>query len=103
MNIIQIWLKDFETINMESRYYYIIKLNPFNIMRAKLIQEFQLLQNSRANKFADELTDRFKSSMDLVTEKVNSSISQRGNMLMQLDRKLTFSLLKRFKNKFFKF
>ncbi|WP_029287862.1 hypothetical protein [Pedobacter sp. R20-19] len=72
-------------------------------MKAELIQEFQMLQNSRANKFADELTDRFKSSVDLVTEKVNSSISMRGNMLLLLEKRLNFSLLKRFKNKFFKF
>jgi len=72
-------------------------------MKAELIQEFQMLQNSRANKFADELSDRFKSSVDLVTEKVNSSISMRGNMLLQLEKRLNFSLLKRFKNKFFKF
>ncbi|MCX2432397.1 MULTISPECIES: hypothetical protein [unclassified Pedobacter] len=72
-------------------------------MKAELIQEFQMLQNSRANKFADELTDRFMSSVDLVTEKVNSSISKRGNMLLLLEKRLNFSLLKRFKNKFFKF
>ena len=72
-------------------------------MKAELIQEFQMLQNSRANKFADELSDRFKSSVDLVTEKVNSSISMRGNMLLLLEKRLNFSLLKRFKNKFFKF
>jgi len=62
-----------------------------------------MLQNSRANKFADELSDRFKSSVDLVTEKVNSSISMRGNMLLLLEKRLNFSVLKRFKNKFFKF
>jgi len=72
-------------------------------MKAELIQEFQMLQNSRANKFADELSDRFKSSVDLVTEKVNSSISMRGNMLLLLEKRLNFSVLKRFKNKFFKF
>lgn len=72
-------------------------------MKAELIQEFQMLQNSRANKFADELSDRFKSSVDLVTEKVNSSISMRGNMLLLLEKRFNFSLLKRFKNKFFKF
>lgn len=72
-------------------------------MRAELIQELQLLQNSRANKFADELNDRFRSSVDLVTEKVNSSISKRGKMLLLLEKRLNFSLLKRFKNKFLKF
>ena len=72
-------------------------------MKAELIQEFQMLQNSRANKFADELSDRFKSSVDLVTAKVNSSISMRGNMLLLLEKRFNFSLLKRFKNKFFKF
>lgn len=72
-------------------------------MKAELIQEFQMLQNSRANKFADDLTDRFISSVDLVTEKLNSSISKRGNMLLLLENRLNFSVLKRFKNKFFKF
>lgn len=72
-------------------------------MKTELIQEFQLLQNSRANKFADDLTDRFKASVDLVTEKVQSSVSKRGNMLLQLENKFNFSLLKRFKRKFFRF
>jgi len=71
-------------------------------MRAELIQELQLLQNSRANKFADDLSDRLKSSVDLVTEKVNSSISKRGNMLMLLEKKFDFSTIRKFKSKFFK-
>ena len=71
-------------------------------MRAELIQELQLLQNSRANKFADDLTDRLKSSVDLVTEKVNSSMSKRGNMLMLLEKRLNFSTLRKIKSKFFK-
>ncbi|WP_231427449.1 MULTISPECIES: hypothetical protein [Pedobacter] len=72
-------------------------------MRAELIQELQLLQNSRANKFADDLSDRLKSSVDLVTEKVNSSIAKRGSMLMLLDKRLNFSVFRKLKNKFFKF
>jgi len=72
-------------------------------MRAELIQELQLLQNSRANKFADDLTDRLKSSVDLVTEKVNSSMSKRGNMLMLLEKRFNFSALKKFKTRFLKF
>ncbi|RZK21627.1 MAG: hypothetical protein EOO86_00450 [Pedobacter sp.] len=71
-------------------------------MRAELIQELQLLQNSRANKFADDLTDRLKSSVDLVTEKVTSSMSKRGNMLMLLEKRFNFSTFRRIKSKFFK-
>jgi len=73
-----------------------------NIMRAELIQELQLLQNSRANKF-DDLTDRFRSSVDQVAEQVHSSMLNRGKMLMILEKRLNFSLIRKFKNKFFKF
>jgi hypothetical protein len=71
-------------------------------MRAELIQELQLLQNSRANKFADELADRILSSVDAVNEKVQSSMSKRGNMLMLLDKRLNFSTLRKLRNRFFK-
>ncbi len=71
-------------------------------MRAELIQELQLLQNSRANKF-DDLTDRFRSSVDQVAGQVQSSMLNRGEMLMLLEKRLNFSLIRRFKNKFFKF
>jgi hypothetical protein len=71
-------------------------------MRAELIQELQLLQNSRANKF-DDLTDRFRSSVDQVAGLVHSSMLNRGEMLMLLEKRLNFSLIRRFKNKFFKF
>lgn len=71
-------------------------------MRAELIEELQLLQNSRANKIADELTDRILSSVDAVNEKVLSSMSKRGNMLMLLDKTLSFSTLRKLKNRFFK-
>ncbi|WP_025145644.1 hypothetical protein [Pedobacter jeongneungensis] len=71
-------------------------------MRAELIQELQLLQNSRANKFADELADRILSSVDAVNEKVQSSMSKRGNMLMLLDKTLNFSTLRKLRNRFFK-
>lgn len=70
-------------------------------MKAELIQELQLLQNSRANKF-DDLTDRFRSSVDQVTEQVHSSILNRGKMLLLLEKRLNFSLIRRFKTKFFK-
>lgn len=71
-------------------------------MRAELIQELQLLQNSRANKFADELADRILSSVDAVNEKVLSSMSKRGSMLMLLDKRLNFSTLRKLRNRFFK-
>ncbi|MFW0717139.1 hypothetical protein [Pedobacter sp. N23S346] len=71
-------------------------------MRAELIQELQLLQNSRANKF-DDFTDRFRSSVDQVTEQVHSSVLNRGKMLLLLEKGLNFSLIRRFKTKFFKF
>ncbi|GAA4210918.1 hypothetical protein GCM10022289_39060 [Pedobacter jeongneungensis] len=71
-------------------------------MRAELIQELQLLQNSRANKFADELADRILSSVDAVNEKVQSSMSKRGNMLMLLDKTLNFSTIRKLRNRFFR-
>ncbi|GGI27243.1 hypothetical protein [Pedobacter mendelii] len=72
-------------------------------MKAELIQELQLLQQSRANKFADELADRIISSVDAVNEKVTNSMSQRGKMLFLLEKKLNFSALKRLKGKYLKF
>jgi hypothetical protein len=71
-------------------------------MRAELIQELQLLQNSRANKFADELADRILSSVDAVNEKLQSSMSKRGNMLMLLEKRLNFSTLRKLRRRFFK-
>ncbi|MBO9674072.1 MAG: hypothetical protein J7577_11550 [Sphingobacteriaceae bacterium] len=71
-------------------------------MRAELILEFQLLQNSRANKFSDELADRILSSVDTINEKVLSSMSKRGNMLLLLDKTLNFSRLRKLRNRFFK-
>ncbi|MFC4211485.1 hypothetical protein ACFOWA_09850 [Pedobacter lithocola] len=71
-------------------------------MKAELIQEFQLLQQSRANKFADDLTERIISSVDAVNEKVTNSLSQRGRMLLLLEKKLNFSVLKRLKRRFLK-
>jgi len=71
-------------------------------MRAELIQELQMLQNSRANKFADELADRILSSVDAVNEKVLSSMSMRGKMLMLLDKRLNFATLRKLRRRFFK-
>lgn len=71
-------------------------------MRAELIQELQLLQNSRANKFADELADKILSSVDAVNEKVLSSMSKRGNMLMLLEKRLNFATLRKLRKRFFK-
>lgn len=72
-------------------------------MKAELIQEMQLLQNSMANKYADDLNESLKNTVDYVTKKVSSSIAKRGKMLMMLDKRLNFSSLRRFKSKFFKF
>lgn len=72
-------------------------------MNTELIQELQLLQQSRANKFADELADRIISSVDAVNEKVTNSMSQRGKMLLLLENKLNFSIIKRLKRRFLKF
>ncbi|RZL36574.1 MAG: hypothetical protein EOO96_06710 [Pedobacter sp.] len=69
-------------------------------MNAELVQELQLLQQSRANKFAGELADKIISSVDAVNEKVTTSMSQRGKMLLLLDNKLNFSLLRRLKRRF---
>lgn len=71
-------------------------------MRAELIQEFQLLQNSRANKFADDMADRILSSVDAVNEKVSSSLAKRGTMLLALDRGLNFKIFRNLKRRFFK-
>ncbi|QXU40150.1 hypothetical protein [Pedobacter sp. D749] len=71
-------------------------------MRAELIQELQLLQNSRANKFVDELADKILSSVDAVNEKVISSMSKRGSMLMLLDKRLNFSTLRKLRSRFLK-
>ena len=72
-------------------------------MRAELIQELQLLQNSRANKFADELADKILSSVDAVNEKVLSSMSKRGSMLMLLEKRFSFSAIRKLKSRLFKF
>jgi len=69
-------------------------------MRAELIQEFQLLQNSRANKFVDELANKILSSVDAVNEKVLSSMSKRGSMLMLLEKRLNFSTLRKLRRRF---
>jgi hypothetical protein len=71
-------------------------------MKTELIQELQLLQNSRANKFADELADRILSSVDAVNEKVQSSMSKRGKMLMLLEKRLDFSILRKLRRRFLK-
>ncbi|WP_316805082.1 hypothetical protein [Pedobacter nototheniae] len=71
-------------------------------MNIELIQECQLLQQSRANKFAGELTERILSSVDAVNEKVTYSISQRGKMLMLLDKRLNFTALRKLRKRFFK-
>lgn len=72
------------------------------MVSTELIQEFQLLQNSRANKFAGEMADRILSSVDAVNEKVASSLSKRGNMLLNLEKRLDFKMLRRLKHRFFK-
>lgn len=72
-------------------------------MNAELIKELQLLQQSRANKFAGELADRIISSVDAVNEKVTTSMSQRGKMLLLLENKLSFSIIRRLKRRFLKF
>ncbi|RYD72385.1 MAG: hypothetical protein EOP55_18915 [Sphingobacteriales bacterium] len=72
-------------------------------MNAELIQELQLLQQSRANKFAGDLAERIISSVDAVNEKVTNSMSQRGKMLLLLDQKLDFSFVRNIKRRFLKF
>jgi len=71
-------------------------------MRTELIQEFQLLQQSLANKFAGELADKFLSSVDAVNEKVVNSIAKRGRMLMLLEKRFNFSRIKKLRKRFFK-
>jgi len=71
-------------------------------MKTELIQEFQLLQMSRANKIAEDLAERVISSVDSLNEKVSTSITKRGKMLMMLESRLNFSTLRRLKTRFFK-
>ncbi|WP_443939893.1 hypothetical protein [Pedobacter sp. MW01-1-1] len=70
-------------------------------MKAELIQEFKLLQESRANKYADELGDRLITSVKKANEKVKSSIAKQGKMLLLLERAMRFSMLKKIKQKYF--
>ncbi|QPH39269.1 hypothetical protein [Pedobacter endophyticus] len=72
------------------------------MMKAELIQELQLLQNSRANKIGGEMADKILSSVDVVNEKLTSSILKRGSMLLNLEKGLNFKLLKQLKHRFFK-
>ncbi|MGM9475463.1 hypothetical protein ACS5PU_03490 [Pedobacter sp. GSP4] len=71
-------------------------------MKAELIQELQLLQNCRANKFADDMADRILSSVDAVNEKLSSTLSLRGSMLMMLEKRLNFATLRKLRARFFK-
>ncbi|WP_231491925.1 hypothetical protein [Pedobacter sp. Leaf170] len=69
-------------------------------MKAELIQELQLLQHSRANKFTGDLAEKIRSSVDAVNEKVISSMSKRGQMLLLLEKKLSVSFIRRLKKIF---
>lgn len=71
-------------------------------MKAELIHEFQLMQNSLANKFAGEMTDKILSSVSQVNEKVLTSLSKRGHMLLRLEHKFNFKFLAKIKKHFLK-
>lgn len=71
-------------------------------MKAELIQELQLLQNSRSNKISGEMAGKILSSVNAVNEKVISSIAKRGNMLLNLEKRLDFNMLSQLKRRFFK-
>jgi len=70
------------------------------MVTAELIQEFQLLQNSRANRFADEMADRILLSVDAVNEKLNSSVGKRGSMLLALEKGLNTKVIRKLRNRF---
>lgn len=70
------------------------------MVTAELIQEFQLLQNSRANRFADEMADRILSSVDTVNEKITSSLGKRGSMLLTLEKGLNAKVIRKLRNRF---
>ncbi|WP_316800149.1 hypothetical protein [Pedobacter frigidisoli] len=72
------------------------------MVTAELIQEFQLLQNSRANRFADEMADMILLSVDTVNEKLNSSLGKRGTMLFALEKGLNAKVIRKLRNRFLK-
>lgn len=70
------------------------------MVSTELIQEFQLLQNSRANRIADELADRILLSVDSVNEKLHSSLGKRGTMLLALEKGLNTKVIRKLRNRF---
>lgn len=72
-------------------------------MKAELINEFYLLQASRANeKYANLLKEQVYEPIKLANEGVSTWITQRGHMLMKMESKVNKSV-RILKRKFLKF
>jgi hypothetical protein len=72
-------------------------------MNTELIDEFYLLQQSRSNeKYQDILDERVYSPIRHANKNVNTWVSKRGKMLMNLEAKVQLSMRK-FKKKYLKF
>ncbi|WP_442590391.1 hypothetical protein ACSBL2_04070 [Pedobacter sp. AW31-3R] len=72
-------------------------------MNAELIQEFYLLQQSRANRtYVDVMEEKVYSPIQEANNSVTTWVSRRGKMLMQLETKVERSM-RNLKRKFLKF
>ncbi|TDQ07351.1 hypothetical protein [Pedobacter metabolipauper] len=71
-------------------------------MESELINEFYLLQQSRANKYEEVLNERIYTPSKKINKKMTSWISKRGVMLMRLEEKLNTSM-KHLRKKYLKF
>ncbi|KEQ31581.1 hypothetical protein [Pedobacter antarcticus] len=64
-------------------------------MKAELLNEFYLLQQSRSNaKYLDILEEKIYSPIQVANDKVTSWMYKRGSMLMKLERKAQLRLSK---------
>lgn len=64
-------------------------------MKAELLNEFYLLQQSRSNaKYLDILEERVYSPLQKANDKVTSWMYKRGTMLMTLERKAQLRMKK---------
>jgi hypothetical protein len=74
-----------------------------SIMKAELLNEFNLLQRSRASiDYHEMMEDRVYTPIKRVNNKMTTWISERGHMLMSLDIHLNSSL-KHLRKKYLKF
>lgn len=72
-------------------------------MKAEMINEFYLLQASRANeKYAEILNEQVYEPIKIANDGVSTWITQRGRMLMKMESKLHLAM-RVLKRKFLKF